>query len=95
MINALVINLNNNNKHVLGLTLANPLEPKIEGSKFFALKRILDSVEPSFKGMKWLKVPDNTYADFIGFEITEFKNGCHKFRTAYATEMKSNIKYPK
>lgn len=89
MIEAIEINLNRSNMHLFGLTPANPMEPKIRESKFFALKRILDSVKPSYKNMKWLKVPKNNYADFVGFEITEFPDKCFKFKTAYALELKN------
>jgi hypothetical protein len=89
MIEALQINLNRNNMHLFGLTDANPMELKIRKGKFFALKRILNLVIPSYKGMKWLKVPENNYADFIGFELKQYSNGVYKMRTAYALELKN------
>ena len=89
-IDALVINLNRNNMDLFGLTPANPMEPKIKEEKFFALKRILNLVNPSYKGMKWLKVPKNNYADFIGFELTEYPNKTYKLKTAYALELKNH-----
>lgn len=84
---ALVLNIKDENLHQFGLTALHPMSPKIETSKFFALCKILRSIPRDNDGFKWIKIPNNDYADFMGFNIQQFKQGGYKFHTKYAKKL--------
>lgn len=89
---ALVLNLNRKHMHLFGLTPLHFYKPKIEYIKFLALVKILKSIIKDEDGFQWIKVPENNYADFIGFNITKIRKGGYKFYTKYATELKHSEK---
>lgn len=81
---ALQINVKPENLHTMGLTPLHPHENKVQGSKFFALKRILNDV-PDQNGFKWLYIPNEYgYCNFLGVQIKEFKNGMHQVKYKFA-----------
>ena len=81
---ALQLNLKPENLHILGCTGLHPHENKIQGSKLFALLRILKYV-PEQDGVKCLYIPNNLgYATFLGFIVKEYKGGIKSITTKWA-----------
>jgi len=74
--------------HTLGITSLRPYNSILEGSKFFALVRMLDNYKADKDGFKWIKIEGSHLVDFLGVQIVKFKNGNYSVAYKYATELK-------
>jgi len=93
---ALVINLKPDHMYMFGLLPNHNCNITLEGSKFFALKRILNTIKPSYKNAKWFKVPKNDICEFIGFKLNEFSNGSYSMKMFYANKIEKKwVKFRK
>ena len=69
---ALKVNLKAQNMHLLGLTPLNPYKPKIEKNKLNALLRLINHIQPDHNNYKWIEVPENNFAHYLGIKVKTF-----------------------
>jgi len=78
------------NLHKMGLTPLHLGKLRINGSKFFALKRLVSDID-SQDGFKYLYIPNNFgIIDIVGLKFIEVKNGGIKVQYKFCKSFSGN-----